>query len=323
MMAGKIVPVGGRIDRPADLQTNSGDPRMDRTSRAPTMMLASSLSGRPLPFGSSLELELRGGDRLGPGGIVCDLELEWEPELMNAVGEACANQRIRGRDWFTMPPMALGGPAGAGRTHMARRLARAAGVPHIMFDATTWMFTWRCSGPDVRLPLPIATAMAVSGCANPVVSVTGVQQASPAMIDLLVRLIDPTRNGSFIDEALGAVVDYSAVNWVVQVPPPVNTAAHRPTNFFREQDATPAEIPDRLKPHLLHVALQDAEPAHFELLVIDVLAEVLGDLGQALPPSIDLEVIFAQLGQLRDPSMLELYDRLEQTVRRHSDEHPL
>jgi len=110
------------------------------------MMFARSLSGRPLPFGTDLALELRGGGRLGPSGIIGDLDLDWEPQFMGAVAQACADQRVLGRDWFTMPPMLLGGPAGVGRTQVARWLARAAGLPHIMFDAATWMFTWRCAG---------------------------------------------------------------------------------------------------------------------------------------------------------------------------------
>lgn len=210
-MSGEIIPVSpeGAVSATIRLARADGGQRS-----APSMIFARSLSGRPLAPGSDLALELRGGDRLG--GILADLDIDWEPGFMGAVSGACADQRLRGLDWFTMPPILLGGPEGAGRTHVARSLARAAGVPHIMFDATTWMFTWRCAGPDVPLPLPISTAMIASGCANPVVSVTGLERASMGMIDLLARLVDPSSNCRFVDEGLGAVIDYGAVTWIVQ-----------------------------------------------------------------------------------------------------------
>ncbi len=318
MMTGGLIRVDGGSNLPVGPATS--DPGR---AGMPSMMLARSLSGRPLQFGADIELPLRGCDRLGLSGIVSDLELDWEPELMRFVEDACLDQRIRGRDWFALPPVLLGGEAGVGRTHVARRLARAAGVPHIMFDATTWMFTWRCAGPDVHLPLPIAAAMAASGCANPVVSVTGVPRATPAMVDLLIRLVDRSINESFVDQAAGVVVDYSAVTWIVHAPP--RRPASGPQAYGHYQQSVDAEphVPAALARHLHRIDLQDVAPEQYQLLVVDLLAEVLDDLGVPLPPLMDLQALFDLAGQWRDLSVGEIYDRLQIEVRLHVDDHPL
>lgn len=313
MMSGAIVPVSSVGDMTA---TRSDGAR----TAAPSMMFARSLSGRSLAFGSDVALELRGGNRLGPSGIVADLDIEWEPEFMGAVAQACSDQRVRGRDWFTMPPVLLGGPEGAGRTHLARRLANAAGVPHIMFDASTWMFTWRCAGPDVHLPLPITTAMVASGCANPVISVTGAQEASSGMIDLLARLIDQTCNDRFVDAGLGAVVDYSAATWIVQDTTKA-VEQSRPTYGGSVQQVHRG-VSDALSRLLQPVELQDAGPEHYELLVVDVLAEVLADLGQPLSPRIDLEELFDRTRRWPSPTMRQLYDRIGEIVHLDGEEPP-
>ncbi|MEC3950139.1 hypothetical protein [Sphingobium sp. HWE2-09] len=287
-------------------------------------MFAKSFSGRPLSLGADVTLPLLGGDRLQLSGIVSDLELDWQPGLMRFVEDACADQRVRGRDWFVLPPMLLGGEAGVGRTHFARRLARAAGVSHIMFDARTWMFTWRCAGPDVQLPLPIAAAMTASGCANPVVSVTGAHRATSAMVDLLVRLTDRSINGSLVDEAAGVVFDYSAVTWIIHAPPP--QAAPLPLIHAPHQRPVEPEPPvaDVLARHLHRIDLKKVGPDHYRLLIIDLLAEVLDDLGTALPPLMDLQALLDQACKWRDPSVSQIYDRLLDEVRLHvGDDHPL
>lgn len=313
MMSGGIVPAPSAAKLPATRPERTG-------AAAPSMMFARSLSGRSLAFGSDVALELRGGNRLGPSGIVADLDIEWEPEFMGVVAQACADQRVRGRDWFTMPPILLSGPEGAGRTHLARRLANAAGLPHIMFDASTWMFTWRCAGPDVHLPMPITTAMVASGCANPVISVTGAQEASSGMIDLLARLIDQTCNDRFVDAGLGAVVNYSAATWIVQ-----DTAKavepSRPTYAGSVQQVHRG-VSNTLSRLLQRVQLQDAGPEHYDLLVVDVLAEVLTDLGQPLSPRIDLEELFDRARRWPSPTMRQLYDRIGEIVSLDGEEPP-
>ncbi|WP_068094096.1 hypothetical protein [Novosphingobium rosa] len=267
----------------------------------PTAIFARSFSSRPVPAGTEVALELRGGDRLGPAGIMFDLDMDWEPEFLGAVENGCSNQRIRGRDWFSLPGILLGGPVGAGRTHVARRLARAAGVPHILFDAATDMFTRHCARPDVPLPLPIAPAIMACGCANPVVSIVGIEAASEDMVTIVSRLVDGATNSGFPDQALSAAIDYSAVTWIVQA---------------RDAD----EVPDRLASRLDRIDLRGGEREDRDLRIIDVLAEVLADRAIGLPPGIDLEDL---LGDARrwvrdDPSTAKLYRRVDDRVGIHA-----
>jgi hypothetical protein len=73
-------------------------------------------------------------------------------------------------------------------------------------------------------------------------------------------------------------------------------------------------VSDALSRHLLRVQLQDAGPEHYDLLVVDVLAEVLADLGQPLSPRIDLEELFDRARRWPSPTMRQLYDRIGEIV---------
>ena len=283
-----LVPVDTAIDQ---VPAQSGN--------VPALIFARSFSSRPLSFSTDVSLELRGGDRLGPTGILCDLDIEWEPQLMRAVSDACSAQRVRGRDWFSMPGILLGGEAGAGRTHVARWLARAAGVPHILFDASSDMFLRPFARPDVELPIPISTAMVASGCANPVVSIVGIEEATYEMVSFLSRMVDATSNAAFPDQSLAAVIDYSAVTWIIQA---------------RDIDA----VPDRLSCRLNPIELQGVEPGQHELRVIDVLGEVLADRAIAVPADLDLDGLFASARGWLGRSTDEIYRFVDDLVGFHA-----
>ncbi|WP_206240476.1 hypothetical protein [Novosphingobium terrae] len=284
MTAGPLVPVGASADQSRDL---------------PVMLFARTFSGRPLVVGSEASLELRGGDRLGADRILAELDLDWEPEFMLSVQRACALQRVRGRRWFTMPAILLGGEVGAGRTHVARSLARAAGVPHISFDAGVDMFVQPRYGPDLQLPLPLCAAMVASGCANPVISILGIECASREMVDLVARLVDGASNAGFPDPTLAAVLDYSAVTWIVQ--------AH-------DVDAVPPVLADRLN----RVDLQGWQATQFELRSIDILAEVLADRAIPVPTGLDLDDLFKSVRSWRYLPTAELYRRIDVLVDAHA-----
>lgn len=314
-----LVPTGhGRVQHPAMAEHPVASP----FSR-PSMMFARSFSGRPLAFATDVPLELRGGDRLGPSGILCDLDMIWQPGFMSAVEAACADQRIRGREWFSMPPLLLGGPDGAGRTHVARRLALAAGVPHIHFDVSCDMFARPRMGPDVPVPLPIAAAMLASGCANPVVSVTGADGLSDPMALMLSRLVDRDTNDRFVDEANAAVFDFSAVTWCVQTHDRPAAEIEQRGNFSHAQPGRPAGVPRIVTDRLARVDLREAESEHYCLLVIDVLAEALSDRGIQCPRGLDLRNLFATAERWRDRTTAQIYARLADLVEEHSrSDHP-
>ena len=119
------------------------------------------------------------------------------------------------------------------------------------------------------------------------------------------------------------VVDYSAVTWIVHAPP--RRPASGPQAYGHYQQSVDAEphVPAALARHLHRIDLQDVAPEQYQLLVVDLLAEVLDDLGVPLPPLMDLQALFDLAGQWRDLSVGEIYDRLQIEVRLHVDDHPL
>jgi hypothetical protein len=289
----KLVPVP--LDQP--LFTTPAKPVSMGLSGHPTMMFAMPFSAGRHSLGLDAELELRGGDRLGPTGIQFDLGLEWAAGLRALVGEACDRQRVGGRPWFTMPPVLLTGLEGAGRTNAARQLARTAGLPHITFDLTCSMVGARTCGPDAAIPNPIATAIALSGCANPVVSVRGAHRASGPTLDLLVRMLDPETSGRFVDSALGAVLDLRQVVWIVQ-------------------SRTHDQLPHNIRSRLWRVELEPFRSRDSRMFAVDVLAEVLGDLGLRDAPPPGIATILAEARSYGFGSTSALYEHLFGAVAR-------
>ena len=235
----------------------------------PTMEVASSFSSRPVLLGLDGPLNLLGGDRLGPTGIVFELAMHWQPNLMRAVGYACDEQRLRGCDWFTMPPVVLCGPRGAGRSHVSRRIAAAAGVPYLEIDANDADCTHHHSWPNVEMPSPLFVGMALTRCANPIVSVANLETSSPDRIERICAMIDPSRNRQFVDEALGATLDLSAVTWLIE-----GTSADM--------------LPERLRHVVGWIDLKEPAGDAVGDLVIDIIAEAMADLDLPRPSSGDI-----------------------------------
>lgn len=189
-------------------------------SSPPHRQIARSWNGGPLPLGLDAPLALLGGDRLAPDRLAADLALDWAPELQAAVTQASHRQHAAGRDWFTMPPCVVTGVAGIGRTLMARRIARCAGVPFATIDVSAQhggsAFGGQSPAPDIRLPSRIATVLATSACANPVVLITGIESAAVGVIGLVQAMMDPATSSHWNEPSIGAVIDLSQVSWMVQ-----------------------------------------------------------------------------------------------------------
>ncbi|WP_334656085.1 hypothetical protein [Sphingomonas panaciterrae] len=247
------------------------DPGRDRppaiaskVSAGASAVIAESFAGEPSPLGLSTALELRGGSGRDRERLTFDLGFGWQEELRAAVG--CGLARFAGTEggWFALPPLLLRGPAGVGRTHVARRIADLAGLPHVgvAVGGPLGMEQLRPSGcgPDLVLPSAPVLAMAVSRCANPVVSVYGVEALDAAGQAELARMIDPETAGRWVDYACGATVDLRHVNWMIQ---------------GQEPEALTAHLLRLLRPVELRFPVGRDVPLH----LAEILAEAAVDLG--------------------------------------------
>ncbi|WP_380782583.1 hypothetical protein [Sphingomonas sp. R86520] len=250
------------------------DAREDATiegwDTSPTMYVAESYAADVVPWGLDGPRQLRGGDRV-TAGITPRLGCEWNAEWLGAIDLACRHQRDADRSWFHMPPLAVTGPCGAGRTHVARRLAWEAGVAYIAIDvsgaAMVSGFGSPARGPTPALPSALAGAMSMTDCANPIIGVTGVETADADTLARLSAAMDPMRS-RIDDEGLGITLDLSEATWLVQLPPD-------------------AALPPELQDFTTTVALTlPDQPDWVELAWIEALIEVaadratVGDLGR-------------------------------------------
>lgn len=254
----ETIPPEPAAGRPASHQS----PTDDRDSVA-RMVVARSFSNVPLPLGLDAPLELRGGGNLSPSALALQLPLYWVPDVIARVAAACRRQSIEGRRWFAMPPVALSGPDGLGRTHIARTIARQAGVPFASFDiggprGADPMMSWNRS-PDIPMPSSAVLAMAASRCANPLILVTGVDDATPEAAEALASMIARESTTRWVDEGLEAVVDLGQVSWLIQTA----DATNLPPSF-------PADM------HVVRLDRPDQGQA--SLLALSLLAEVAADL---------------------------------------------
>lgn len=195
---------------------------LDAAGGSPTfsMVAAQSFSARPASMGLDAELSLDGGSDSDLRRIRRELGFGWQHELLAVVGGAVARAMSGEARWFTLPPMLLEGPAGVGRTHVARRLAQLAGVPHAMLDLSApgaiEQLGQRPRGPDLVMPSVPVLAMAISRCANPMISVVGANRLDEAGQRFFALMIDPDTAARWVEDAVGATVDLRQVSWIVQ-----------------------------------------------------------------------------------------------------------
>jgi len=211
-----------------------------RAPEFPSIVVANSFSDSPPGLGLRDPLDLRGGDRLGPDGAVANMVIDWAPGLQAAVWQACRRQIELERPWFAMPPTALIALPGIGSVHLARQISRHAGLPLYLLDlgiaADTLQLQpthpqWR-----VQTPAPPILAMAASGCANPIVLVTNIADATEDTLDALIEMIADHSAPRWVDTMLSATIDLSHINWLVQVTgwfPPVLSNVLRPVEIDR------------------------------------------------------------------------------------------
>lgn len=202
-----------------------GDGPNPAASIRPQIVVAHPMGPVAAPLGLDRPLDLLGGgSRLSPGGMAAEPGIDHVPGLRTFVAEACRRQVLAGADWYAQPPLALVGTRGVGKGFAARWIARHADLPLYRLPAGP------AFSPGGRpmdaferlLPVPPATAMAASRCANPVLVVEIDVDDPPTreVEEALVAMIDPRRNARWMDEAHGAFLDLGHVSWIIEVQGP-------------------------------------------------------------------------------------------------------
>jgi len=230
----------------------------------PAMIVGQGTSDEPLPLELGEPFALLGGDRLGPEGIPFLAMHEHQPDFLVWVRERCATMLAAERPWFGGGTLILAGPAGAGRTHAARWLARVAGVPHAVLNLTDPVIAANvaASGEITEAigASPVTIAMATARCANPIVTVVGADRLGDDVLAGLAAMIDPERGRRWREDRLGIDVDLGEVTWVLQLD-------------------VRRDIPAWVAPAALAVTLEAIPGGRDHVLALSICGEAMGDLG--------------------------------------------
>lgn len=265
----------------------------------PAMIVGRAFDGGPAPLALSEPFALHGGNRLGPDGIAFDLMHEHQPAFERWVTSSCQALIAAERPWFRARPLLVTGAQGGGRTHAGWRLAKAVGVPSVVLNLTDPLIAASvASSGRVNATLwasPITIAMAAKRCANPVVSVIGIDVVAGDVAAGLMAMIDPATGRAWSEDRLQAYMDFGEVQWIVQC-----------------DDL--GRVPEALRRQSAHVRFE-AFPAGIETTAaLSILLEVIEDLGlDEADPALDWPKIARHLGGYHR-SAKDLYARMVQAV---------
>jgi hypothetical protein len=226
------------------LQEVDVDPR--RTTSLPPPASLQILEAVPPPATSSADnkslaryhslaspLPLRSMPDPGQLRAALDREFPWMSSLNHYIADHLMLARRLGRSWFHAPPLLITGPAGAGKSRWARRLAQLSGASSTMVSAAgssdnkqvaSASRTWSTGRPC----LPV-TLMAQDSCPNPIIVVDEIDKVSESrhngnLCDTLLVMVESETSRRYFDEYLLTAADLSAVTWVLLA----NTAAGVP-----------------------------------------------------------------------------------------------
>jgi ATP-dependent Lon protease len=162
-------------------------------------------------------------------------EAPWMAPALDRLSEQLGLQRWAGRPWVAFRPMLLVGSPGAGKSHLAHRLAELAGCGAAGLSlAGTHSAAELAGNPrGYRHQQPSFPSCAINrlGTANPVLVVDEVEKGSANggrdSLAKLLDLLEPSTAARYFDGCLAAEIDLSHVNWVLTansvdgLPPPL------------------------------------------------------------------------------------------------------
>lgn len=176
------------------------------------------------------ELPLAGGDamRPTPGGglLLCERlreALPWVEDAISVVERQLSVALWAGRPWLQWRPLCLVGPAGVGKSHLARELGRIAGVGAAQLDLggthDSGALAATARGWTNTRPCWPAEMMNAFLCANPVLTLDEIDKAGGSKRNgdpqnAVLAMLEPGTAAVYFDTSLMARVDLSAVCWL-------------------------------------------------------------------------------------------------------------
>lgn len=215
------------------------------------------------------------------GAVIDHLDQQWRLQLW------------AGRPWIAFRPLLLVGPAGTGKSHLARLIAEASGCGHSVLsfagiaDSST---IEGCPRAYINtMPSFPALIMAQHRTANPIAVIDEIDKATRDSrngdpVSALLTMLEPGTAATYWDRCLLAPVNVSHVNWLLTA---------------NSLDILPAPLRSRLD----IVEVEGPSPEHFPNLIANLQSALAAEW----------DIAFDQLPQLAP----EAYFRLEQRFAKH------
>ncbi len=199
-------------------------------------------------------------------------EAPWMAAAIDRIADQAAMSMWTGRPWLSLRPMLLVGPAGSGKTHLARRLGALSGCGDAVLSFAGVHSSAELAGNPrgFRHQQPCFPAMVMlrTATANPVVIIDEVEKACTGSngdpVATLLGMLERSMAARYFDGCLAAEIDLSHINWVLTA------------NCI---DGLPAPLLSRLD----IVEVTGPGPDHAEMILATLWRDVARDAG--LPPA--------------------------------------